>query len=34
MRVEGSRVVGKRVKRNDYPPPYLDVFKNKQGRGE
>ena len=26
-RVEGRKVVGKRVERNGYPLPYLDVFK-------
>ena len=34
-RVEGSRgeerVVGRRVERNDSPPPYLDVFKISKG---
>ena len=29
MIVDGRRVVGKRVKENDYPLPYLDVFKIK-----
>ena len=27
--VEGMRVVERRVERNGYPPPYLDVFKIK-----
>ena len=30
-RVEGRRVVGKRVEENDYPPPCLNVFKISKG---
>ena len=33
-RIEGRRVVGRRVEGNCYPPPYLDVFKIKERRGE
>ena len=29
MGVEGRRIVGKKVEENDYPPPYLNVFKIK-----
>ena len=29
IRVEGMRVVEKRLEGNDYPPPYLDVIKIK-----
>ena len=32
-RVEGRRVVGRRVEGNDYPPPYLDVFKISKEKG-
>ena len=31
MRVEGKRVVGRRVEGNGSPPPCLDVFKISKG---
>jgi len=32
-RVEGKKVVGRRVKENGYPLLYLDVFKISKGKG-
>ena len=32
--VNGRKVMGRRVKGNGYPPPYLNVFKIKKGEGE